>query len=208
MSLTDRISESHISIRFAVYARFLVMLWTLCKCFNPARFPEALPEFLHLLDEELDIGYSSKLQKEALATGSIPLEIKYMESEKAQKELEQAVGKAKSCSLDVERLISQHRKLETVKVSGLGIASRNAIIKTHQVERNRQVKHKLKHDSQAAGQKYMSCRAVARQERPDLAVRARGTLWWQNDVSEVDQRRISFSGDQERYKAWLQENEA
>ena len=123
-------------MRFEQYLHDPYLLWRLAKEFNAVGYAACILDFLGTDDELLDVGYSLQLKHEALAIGSLADACSFVMSDKIQEELSGICWKAACNSLDADRKITQEKKNETVKTTGLPRASRNGILQRYRLQRD------------------------------------------------------------------------
>ena len=106
-------------IRFLQYQQYPTKLWELCKTLNTGGWADACLQFLSVPAEQLDVGYSRALQREALLCGSEADAVSYLMSSAVQDELAGIFQFGQSTSLDAERKFAQDKKNEKARLSTL-----------------------------------------------------------------------------------------
>ena len=97
-------------------------------------------QFLSVPGDQLDVGYSRALQREALLCGSEADAVSYLMSSAVQDELAGIFKFGQSTSLDAERKIAQGKKNEKARLSTLARASRNSILTRFRTRREEAVR--------------------------------------------------------------------
>lgn len=199
-------TEGHIIIRFSAYNAYPFKLWLMCKVYNPLGYLGQITSFLNSDDRMLDVGYSLRLKKEALAEGTIAEAADYLMSPQIQDELRRLCESISANSLQAERKINQDKKTETTRTSGVPRASRNSILQRYRLRREQAVEQSIQNYKIAWKNRTMNLRALAIQRMPQLWERAKGKLWWQEDVAEADRRSKLAVGDEDLLKAFISEH--
>ena len=109
--------------------------------------------------------------------------MEFLLSEHVQKEVDGVVAHLACTSLSVERRHQLVKKAEAQKVLSLASASRNGVIQAYRRHRGSFLDKRIRDLRQVQKMKFMNCRALAVQKKPDLFGRARGSLWWEEGVS-------------------------
>ena len=113
---------------------------------------------------------------------------------------------ASATSLDVERKHQQDKRTEKSRVSSLATLSRNSILQRFLVRQRKDAALSRAASTPRASGRYMNMRALALQERPDLASRPRGKLRWEADVDGASKRQIVHAGDPARLARYMTAN--
>ena len=181
LDLTDAVfgllvTHGHIVVRFHEYAEFPFALWKLTSQFNADGQVTSIDDFLGLPEHALDYGYSVRLQRQALQTGSLAKAISFLCSADVQSELLCVLGALSASSLDVERKHAIDKKQEKNKVRTIATASRNAILAQYRVCRHRTIDAKIKAVKNLKRKRTMSSMSLAVQRQPHLLPRPAGFM--------------------------------
>ena len=97
---------------------------------------QSIETFLGLSETDLDCGYSSQLQKQALQSGSFASTSSFLCPEHVQMELQRVLQALSASNLDVERKHAVDKRQEKFKVRSVATASRNTILQRYKVRRH------------------------------------------------------------------------
>eukprot|EP00959_Pyramimonas_sp_CCMP1952_P384434 8056994-Pyramimonas_sp.AAC.1 len=121
----------HVLLRLGQFGKYPCKLWRISAEYNPNGWPQACGDFLEAPAEELDIGYSSWLQKEAKSRGSEADAVTFLMSAAVQEEVATIARAMLMTSLGVERKHAADKRNEASRLITIGRASRNAILRQY-----------------------------------------------------------------------------
>ncbi|CAK0911082.1 unnamed protein product [Prorocentrum cordatum] len=112
-------------------------LWMMSRRHNPMGYSRKCEEFLQVPDDDLDLGYSLALKREAWRCRSLSDAAMWLMADEVQEEIDEVLGSMLANSLDAERKIHQGRTPDHAKARSLAVASRNQLLHQYHVERER-----------------------------------------------------------------------
>ena len=189
------VTETHLIIRFDIYAGYPLKLWRICKVLNPLGWLTSIQEFLAMEGSSLDVWFSFQLQQQAMSAGSLVDAVEFLMSEGVQDEVLGMLTQAVANSLDVERKHNQDKASESVKTKGMARFSRASILRRYGVQREKYLEQSMNASKVAKQVKYMNVWALANQRNPNLLPRPHGKLRQQSDVSASERRAVVHEGD-------------
>ena len=117
------------------------------------------------------------------------------------------MGTISAVSLGVEKKHKADQEAtQIVKVRSSATCSRNGILEGFRLGRARAIEQNVRDMAVVKKTPKMNSWALAVRERPDLFPRARGKLYWENDVSEEDMQQWTRIGDHTALKAYHEEH--
>ncbi|CAK0880092.1 unnamed protein product [Prorocentrum cordatum] len=168
------VTQAHIVMRFDMYGRFPGKLWMMSRRRNPMGYSRKCEEFLQVPDDDLDLGYSLALKREAWRCRSLSDAAMWLMADEVQEEIDKVLGSMLANSLDAERKIHQDRAPDHAKARSLAVASRNQLLHQYHVERERFLACRMRAARQASSLKRCNIWSLARQRWPHLVPRPRG----------------------------------
>lgn len=214
LDMTDSVSSlfttmGHICIRFRVYLQYPSALWKICRRFNADGYLTGIEEFLYAREEELDLGYSFDLQRDALSTGFFATAIAFLMCKAVQEEVEGVFEHGHATALDVERENNLDKRPEGRKgtwISSVGRCSRNSILQCYRAERVLAIARVADAREHADKLKFTSLSSLAMKRNPGFFPRARGGLHWEVGVIGSMARASATLGDLAALRAHIAEH--
>ena len=201
-------TEAHLVARFKAYKEYPFRLWELTSKFNPDGYINAIDHFLSDNEDNLDAGYTLLLFRECRDM-SIAEGILKLTSPKVQSELCTLLETCSATSLDVERKHNRDKRSEGRRLSGVSRASRNTILMRYHTCRLDKLESDRKVNIETNKQKFMNLRALAIKERPDLFMRAAGSLKYvpgRMHEKKSERRSIVHEGDEQALQTYIAAN--
>jgi hypothetical protein len=156
----------HVLLRLLKFKNYPYKLYEISAELHPREWAHACSVFLEVDSDDLDLGSSYWLQREAKSRGPEADSITYLMSEGVPHELAQIVRSILVTSLSVERKHAADKKNEASRLITLGRASRNTILRQFRAWREDASKHQQKKGTQAKLR--TNIRAVALNWKPEF----------------------------------------
>ena len=191
-------TAAHVLLRFSQYAAYPTRVVLMAQKYNPDGYYQEVLRFLYTDERLLDTGYSLPLRREAWVGGrssgsaasssSSPSgaqadAIQHLLSPHVQEELATIAMAIETSTLDVERKHNYDRRSEAPRVTSVAKASRDAFVRHWRTEARKAVPG----PTQKPG-RFMSARAVAMEQCPELFPQAKGKLKWESRKKKKQRR--------------------
>lgn len=194
-----------IHARFSEYLQFPYRLALLVRKFNPDGFLLACQDFLLAPLETLDLGAATPLRLRAMACGSPAKSLEFLVNDDIQAVLERAFVASTGSSMDVERKHAETKKNERCRLTHIGVASRNQLIRGFL--RRREGMLSAVTNSQAAVVKAAKTNiwSIVWARFPQWRPQAVGCAWRSKRKKATD---VIDQGDRDAVRAYVEENRA
>ena len=134
-------------LRFSQYQAWPYSVWKLTKKHNPDNYVGACLDFMHMKDDDLDMGFSVPLKSMAIRAGNTDMErLPWLLSDQVQNSLLLVLSASAASSLPIERAFAEVKRSEAPRLCHVATAGRNQVLRQHL----RQREDLLKQGSQAA----------------------------------------------------------